>query len=225
MQILLSIVVITRNDTEGLARTLSSFDIHHPLIQVVVIDGSDSSYVLSKNTLISESISYNVQRSRGLFEAMNEGLEASYGEYVLFMNGGDKFYRNHSLVDCLSVLQAQTINPPLSFVFITHIITPNNESIGFNPPTFNISFRAWNILHYFFPWAFWPCHQSFVFNRQSHKKISYGNASLGSDEYVMKFFLSSSCKFVDTVLSEIDTGGRSSIPPVNQRQFLQQHHL
>ena len=58
-----------------------------------------------KNTLISESISYNVQRSRGLFEAMNEGLEASYGEYVLFMNGGDKFYRNHSLVDCLSVLR------------------------------------------------------------------------------------------------------------------------
>ena len=118
MQILLSIVVITRNDTEGLARTLSSFDIHHPLIQVVVIDGSDSSYVLSKNTLISESISYNVQRSRGLFEAMNEGLEASYGEYVLY-EWRHKFYRNHSLIDCLSVLQAQTIIL-ISFVFITY---------------------------------------------------------------------------------------------------------
>ena len=222
MHTLLSIVVITRNDIEGLERTLSSFDVQHPLIQVVVIDGSDSSYLFRSSLFIIESVSYIIQRSTGLFEAMNEGLEASHGQYVLFMNGGDKFFNNRSLLDCLSVLKTNSANPPLSFVFISHIITPNNNSIGFNPPTLQISFSAWNILHFFFPWAFWPCHQSFIFNTASHKKIPYSNASLGSDEYVMRSFLSFPCKFVDIVLSEIDTGGRSSTPPINKRHFVQQ---
>ena len=52
MHTLLSIVVITRNDIEGLERTLSSFDVQHPLIQVVVIDGSGSSYLFRSSLFI-----------------------------------------------------------------------------------------------------------------------------------------------------------------------------
>jgi len=87
----LSIITINFNNREGLERTLRSIsqqdfkDFDH-----IVIDGGStdgSAEFLQKN---SSRFAYWVsERDRGVYHAMNKGVLAAKGDYLLFLNSGD----------------------------------------------------------------------------------------------------------------------------------------
>ena len=94
--ILLSIISITRNDATGIQRTLLSLK---PLlaksgtsVEVIVIDGSDggSECLAALKSFEQENVTILRQKGRGLYQAMNEGLKASKGQFAWFLNGGDE---------------------------------------------------------------------------------------------------------------------------------------
>jgi glycosyltransferase involved in cell wall biosynthesis len=95
----LSIITINYNNFEGLNRTLKSV-INQNLknFEYIVIDGGStdgSKELLEKYT---DKISYWVSEpDRGIYHAMNKGIEKASGEYLLFMNSGDLFYNNFIL--------------------------------------------------------------------------------------------------------------------------------
>ena len=45
------------------------------------------------------------QASRGIYLAMNEGLELARGEFIWFMNAGDVFYDERSISESLEILE------------------------------------------------------------------------------------------------------------------------
>ncbi len=104
----ISIVTINYNDHTGLQRTLKSVedqiwdDFEH-----IVIDGnsSDGSIELLEKTHYQQ-LKWISEPDAGIYDAMNKGIAQAKGEYTIFLNSGDKLYRD----DVLSIVE-----PTLNF--------------------------------------------------------------------------------------------------------------
>ncbi|MGO4770952.1 glycosyltransferase family 2 protein [Flavobacterium sp. W22_SRS_FK3] len=87
----LSIITINYNDIQGLQKTVesvvsqSSNDFEFLVIDGGSTDGS-SEYLGVQNKKLDYWIS---EKDRGIYHAMNKGIRASSGEYILFLNSGD----------------------------------------------------------------------------------------------------------------------------------------
>ena len=90
----LSVITVVYNNVRDIERTLQSvINQTYTNIEYIIIDGASTDGTLDiirryQNriaTLISE-------KDKGIYDAMNKGLAAATGDYVLFMNSGDEIY-------------------------------------------------------------------------------------------------------------------------------------
>ena len=95
----ISIITINFNDKIGLQRTFDSvFQQEFEDFEYIVIDGgsNDGSKELIEEN--ADKISFWISESdKGIYNAMNKGIKAAKGEYLLFLNSGDHFYTEKSL--------------------------------------------------------------------------------------------------------------------------------
>jgi len=89
----ITVITVTKNDTQELARTLESIHLqHYSEKELVVVNGGSSSgtvELIRKNMdLMAGCIS---EPDHGIFDAMNKGLALATGDWVIFMNSGDVF--------------------------------------------------------------------------------------------------------------------------------------
>lgn len=93
---LLSIITINLNNKNGLQKTMESIITQTCTdFEWIVIDGNstDGSVELIKSH--TENITYWVsEHDNGIYDAMNKGINAAKGEYLLFLNSGDMLYSN-----------------------------------------------------------------------------------------------------------------------------------
>lgn len=110
----ISIVTISKNNAEGLAKTLASvFAQTRGIFESVVIDGGSDDGTPEVLRTYSDRIAHLESKpDRGIYEAMNKGVRASKGEYLLFLNSGDVFANERTLEDVESSLDG---TPILSF--------------------------------------------------------------------------------------------------------------
>ena len=102
----LSIITINYNNATGLKATLESVAMQsYKEFEHIIIDGgsSDGSVPVIKSyeeSIIANRFNYKTQypliswkseRDRGIYDAMNKGLQKACGEYVYFLNSGDTF--------------------------------------------------------------------------------------------------------------------------------------
>lgn len=96
---LFSIITVCYNSADELERTIASIDSQtFGLYEHVIIDGASKdrtpavleSAKNDKRTIVSEP-------DNGIYDAMNKGLGRAKGEYVIFMNAGDRFHENETL--------------------------------------------------------------------------------------------------------------------------------
>jgi glycosyltransferase involved in cell wall biosynthesis len=109
---LLSIITITRNDEQGLGRTIDSVRNQSCLsgVEQIVIDGlSDDG---TSGLLYNEAASWHAlrfisERDDGIYDAMNKGLRLAKGEYSLFLNSGDTLMDSRVLGHLLPILSGE----------------------------------------------------------------------------------------------------------------------
>lgn len=81
---LFSIITITKDNPTGLQKTQASINAQSFRdFEWIVVNGGSPLSGIPANLLIEEPDS-------GIYDAMNKGLEASKGDYVVFLNAGDK---------------------------------------------------------------------------------------------------------------------------------------
>lgn len=87
----ISIITINYNNLEGLKQTVESvLNQTYQTIEYIIIDGGSSdgsrSYIQENSSRIHywESCS-----DRGIYHAMNKGIDKATGDYLLFLNSGD----------------------------------------------------------------------------------------------------------------------------------------
>ena len=90
----LSIVTITYNDDDGLARTLSSLQ---ELVQragksveLIVVDGGQRAETRSLVESAIPGAQVVSEEDDGIYDAMNKGLARAVGSHIWFLNGGDE---------------------------------------------------------------------------------------------------------------------------------------
>jgi len=126
----ISIITINFNNISGLKKTfLSVLAQNYANFEFVIIDGgsSDGSMEFLKEN--SDKIDYWVSESdRGVYHAMNKGIEKATGVYCLFLNSGDYLY-NDSVLEKVE----NKINSSLAMYY--GLISWEETSLLWNPPS------------------------------------------------------------------------------------------
>lgn len=90
----LSIITINYNNLDGLRKTFESvFNQTCKDFQYIVIDGGSTDGSVDIIKECAKKIDYWVSEpDKGIYHAMNKGIDKAEGEYCIFMNSGDCFY-------------------------------------------------------------------------------------------------------------------------------------
>ena len=109
----LSIITINRNNADGLRKTLSSVaaqtyrDIEHIIIDGASIDGSVD--IIKEYAKTSKAVIWATEPDKGIYNAMNKGIEKAAGEYLFFLNSGDFLVSNDVLENIIPELNGTDI--------------------------------------------------------------------------------------------------------------------
>ena len=97
----ISIITINYNNLEGLKRTVESV-VHQTWqeFEYIIIDGGSTDGSKKYIEGQSEYIDYWVSEpDKGVYNAMNKGIEKALGTYLLFLNSGDVLYNDNVLLE------------------------------------------------------------------------------------------------------------------------------
>lgn len=108
---LLSIITINYNNLDGLRRTLGSVaEQTCREFEFLVIDGGSTDGSADLLSAEGSLVDYWVSEpDRGVYHAMNKGVRAAHGDYVLFLNSGDAFYDNDVVASVLDKLDGTDV--------------------------------------------------------------------------------------------------------------------
>jgi glycosyltransferase involved in cell wall biosynthesis len=99
--IIISIITINLNNKEGLKNTLNSILIQNNLenIEWILIDGNsnDGSFDYLNNYQLPFKHKLISEKDKGIYFAMNKGIQLSNGTLVIFLNSGDTFMHNNCI--------------------------------------------------------------------------------------------------------------------------------
>lgn len=95
----LTIVTITCNNYEGFKKTLESLkkQISQSFDWVIVYAGNFEKERLLLKETNGLSVVIIKQKTGGISYAFNAGVQSSFGDYVVFLNGGDMFYNEFAV--------------------------------------------------------------------------------------------------------------------------------
>lgn len=97
----LSIITINWNNVEGLRKTIDSVASQtvRPF-EFIVVDGGSTDgapdLLKSSGNIVTDWIS---EKDRGIYNAMNKGVDRAHGDWCIFMNSGDRFCSPSVLAD------------------------------------------------------------------------------------------------------------------------------
>ena len=94
-----SIISITKNNRSGLARTLKSikFQIYTDF-ELIIVDGNSTDGTQNLIAAYKDIVTFVIKdNGSGIYAAMNLGIEAANGMWVIFMNAGDCFANEYVL--------------------------------------------------------------------------------------------------------------------------------
>jgi len=110
-----SVITICYNNRSGLQRTMDSVASQtYRNIEYIVIDGgsTDGSVDLCKSRA-NEIDVFVSEPDKGIYDAMNKGIERASGEWIICMNSGDEFYTT----DVLQNVFARPIPADKHFIY------------------------------------------------------------------------------------------------------------
>lgn len=102
---LITIITVTYNAENTIERTLRSVEEQtYPRIEHVIIDGCSSDHTLShiqryveRNGGKSHLIRVVREPDNGLYDAMNKGIQQATGDYLVFLNAGDRLHEVNTI--------------------------------------------------------------------------------------------------------------------------------
>jgi glycosyltransferase involved in cell wall biosynthesis len=117
--LLLSIVTVSLNAAATIERTLASVALQQVTFGVehICVDGGssdDTRAIIDRWALLNPRITRIYEPDKGIFDAMNKGLRATHGEYVLFLNADDFLVASKTLTCALAgCVHGSVDNPDL----------------------------------------------------------------------------------------------------------------
>lgn len=107
----LSIITINYNNAKGLKRTVNSIvNQRNENFEYIIIDGNSTDESVAVINNFNQHITYwSSEPDTGIYNAMNKGLHIAKGEYVLFLNSGDRLKENADLNSLINDLTGEDL--------------------------------------------------------------------------------------------------------------------
>ena len=205
---LLSIVTVVKDDEAGLRHTRASLTASEPStlheIEWIVIDSSaDFTSVRELTTGNSITTAVHWVPPQGVYEAMNAGLDNATGDYVYYLNAGDRLRDPESLAAILEVIKD---SQPVWFYGQVAFISPHGQEVIPQP----FDYLAERKSH--FSHGRFPPHQGTIARRDALLSIGGFDTSYRiTADYttVLRLSLLDDPIEITDVIAEFTTGGLS----------------
>ncbi|MFN4762865.1 glycosyltransferase family 2 protein [Gillisia sp. Q332] len=217
---LISIITVNLNDLEGLKRTMTSvFEQTFKEFEYIIIDGGSTDgskeYIERHSNKIDTWVS---EKDSGIYNAMNKGIKAASGEYLLFLNSGDTFYNMKVLSKVNEYVKDDW-----------DILFGNVQLYGHSKKELNKLVIYPEKLTFSFFFSNTIIHQAAFIKRELFDEVFYYNEDL---KFVSdwEFFLCAICKFnysykkLDFTVTNFNMNGFSS-DPVNKKSLNKEREL
>ncbi len=178
---LISIITVVYNSVkflEGSIKSIASQDSKN--YEHIIIDGGsiDGTLVIIHNyeNQIHQWIS---EPDNGLYDAMNKGIRMAKGEYIWFINSGDKIYDNQTISKIEAIIQ-QNSTPDILYGE-TVIIDENNNEIGLRRLKTPKNLTTQSLFN-----GLVVCHQSFIIKREIASEYNLKYKIAADYDWVLK---------------------------------------
>ncbi len=212
---LISIVTISKNNSDGLYKTLESVrKQNYEFIEHIVIDGNsnDGTKEILKTYSHSKKYIYFSELDNGISDAFNKGLYKANGDLILFLNSGDTLTSSNIILEVVeSYLQHQWRFAVGSVISSNYV----GEKILYQPPKLPSFF-----LKYF---MFLP-HQGVFCETSLHKNYKFDESIYTSMDYELfiKMLKNIEIFYLPFSISEYQPGGVSS---QSRKRIIEQSHI
>ena len=159
----LSIITITYQAEKFVERTIQSVlsQGNRKDIEYIIIDGASKDGTLAIVEKYRANIDIIVSEpDRGIYDAMNKGIQQATGDYLIFMNAGDCFASNHTLDSLLEAIN----NQPDVIVGDALFVDLAGKELGLRSEVTPHKIPA-NLSWKSFQYGMVICHQSFIVKR------------------------------------------------------------
>ncbi len=169
-----SVITITYNAAEVLQRTLDSVARQTcRSVEHLIIDGASKDDTVSIARRYAEGKDYTVMiqsaPDKGIYDAMNRGLEEASGDYVVFLNAGDVLHACDTLQTVQEAIVRQTTDGRPAVVYGDTAIVDGQGNFlrmrRLRPPR-HLTWRS-------FRWGMLVCHQSFYVRTDLAREQQY----------------------------------------------------
>jgi glycosyltransferase involved in cell wall biosynthesis len=199
----ISIITVNLNNAYGLSITIESVRCQtNTNYEFIIIDGNSTDNSIEIIESNKDIIHYFISESdKGIFDAMNKGLDVATGDFVIFLNSGDSFYgkniidyviNNITSLDKVYFGCAKVYYNDNTFYLFPNLDITSNELVQF--------------LNYYK-----PNHQTMFFPKKFYMKnkynLQYKNAS--DEDYKIKAFAECGYYFFNIIVTSFFLGGTS----------------
>lgn len=209
----ISIITITYNAGQFLESTIQSVISQTSTnYEYIIIDGGSRDKTLDIIKKYEEDINCWISEpDEGLYDAMNKGLTIAKGEFVWFLNAGDKIFANDTL-EKIGKLDHKTD----VFYSETMVIDEDGEDIGLRrlKPSDKLTWKD-------FKWGQLVCHQSFIARREIAEPYNLNYKCSADTDWQIRVLKKSRINTkTPFLLSQFLDGGKSKktiIPSLRER--------
>lgn len=157
-----SIITITYNAAQWLERTLLSV-IHqtYPNIEYILVDGASTDGTVDIIKQYANGISRWISEpDKGLYDAMNKGLQMATGDYVWFVNAGDTLFAADTVESIVASLKKELSLPDVIYGE-TAIVDADGQMLGMRrlKAPAKLTWKSFRM-------GMLVCHQSFIAKRE-----------------------------------------------------------
>lgn len=157
-----SIITVTYNAGQWLERTiLSVLNQSYPAIEYIIIDGASTDQTVEIIKHYASGIARWVSEpDKGLYDAMNKGLERATGDYVWFLNAGDTLHTADTVQKIAMSLKKKVSLPDIIYGE-TLIVDAEGRSLGMRrlKAPRRLTWKSFRM-------GMLVCHQSFIPKRE-----------------------------------------------------------
>lgn len=194
-----SIITVCRNEEASIRATCESIvSQKYQNFEWVVIDGASTDGTLKILNEYSGAIHHLVSEpDKGIYNAMNKGAKRATGEYLIFMNGGDRF-ASSDVLDAVAQC-------PVSDLIVGELEFADDGGVRKFPSQLNSGYLRRNMLP----------HQATFFRRSIFKRFGYFDESFkiaGDYEFFVRIIKKNKVSYhsILKVLAVFSEGGMSS---------------
>ncbi len=205
---LVTVITVCYNSANSLERALKSVAIQDwPNVEHIVIDGGSTDDTLAILEHYKNHLAHMVSEpDKGIYDAMNKGLDRATGEIICFLNADDQYASSDVLSRVAKQMQAHQLDALLGDVAFFHSTTPTRIVRRYRSDRFRPERLAWG-------WM--PAHPALFLNKSVVQRVGRFKADYriaGDFDYITRAFYGHELRYqhLSEVLVRMQTGGAST---------------